>query len=517
MERDTVAVHSGVQGWPDRLGHRRWLAREADRILDFYQWACADPGGGFDWLDGVGHPMPDGRRELWINARMVYVYALAHITGRGGAAGMVDHGLAYLNGIGRDQEFGGWYAALGADGKPVSDEKLCYGHAFVLLAASTAFLAGWAPARELLDEASRLIDERFWDEDQGLCVDTYDRRWQRLEAYRGQNPNMHMTEAYLAAADATDDLTYLDRAARIARRLIGEQAASHDWRLPEHYDTSWQPVLDYNAESPDDQFRPFGSTVGHWFEWARLITQLHATQVGEPWMPEAAANLFRRGIADGWDAERGGLIFSVDFSGKPLNRDRYHWVMAEAIGAAALLWRATGDSEYERWYQRFWSFTDRYLIDRTHGGWRHQLDRENRLTDTVWPGKPDAYHAYQATLFAGLDPRHGLAASLLADNPMAPGHAAVRARASELSERRRVSPRPPATRAGGPGRPGRPGACFGKNGIYFRVNSGSPGPGRWKTPRRVLQDSRGQSWRDRDPCLPCRLRARRPDRGGVRL
>jgi sulfoquinovose isomerase len=109
------------------------------------------------------------------------------------------------------------------------------------------------------------------------------------------------------------------------------------------------------------------------------------------------------------------LIFSVDFSGRPVNLDRYHWVTAEASGAAALLWRITGESVYERWYQRFWSFTDRYLIDRVYGGWHHQLDGNNRPVDSVWKGKPDAYHAYQATLFAGLDPRHGLAASLLAE------------------------------------------------------------------------------------------------------
>ena len=397
----------------DRPGHRRWLARESDRILDFYQWACVDPGGGFDWLDSVGRPMPGGQRDLWINARMVHVYALAHIIGRAGADGMVDHGLAFLNGIGRDEEFGGWYATVGADGKPVDDHKQAYGHAFVLLAASSASMAGWEPARALLEEAKHVIDERFWDDAQGMCVDAYDRRWQHREDYRGQNPNMHLTEAYLAAADATGDKTYLTRAARIARRLIHQQAAGHDWRLPEHYDTDWRPVLDYNKDKPDDPFRPFGSTVGHSFEWARLVTMLHATEASEPWMLDAAANLFRRGIEDGWDAERGGLLYTVDFNGRPVDRDRFHWVMAEAIGAAVFLWRVTADPEYERWYQRFWSFTDRYLIDREHGGWRHQLDSDNRPADTVWKGKPDAYHAYQATLFPELDPRRGLVGSLL--------------------------------------------------------------------------------------------------------
>jgi sulfoquinovose isomerase len=88
--------------------------------------------------------------------------------------------------------------------------------------------------------------------------------------------------------------------------------------------------------------------------------------------------------------------------------------LGEASGGAPL-WRVTGESEYEHWYQPLRSFTGRFLIDRGYGGWYHQLDSNNWPIDTIWKSKPDAYHVYQATLFAGLDPRHGLAVSLLAD------------------------------------------------------------------------------------------------------
>ena len=33
-----------------------------------------------------------------------------------------------------------------------------------------------------------------------------------------------------------------------------------------------------------------------------------------------------------------------------------------------------------------------------NGSWYHQLDRNNNLLGTVWPGKSDLYHALQATL-----------------------------------------------------------------------------------------------------------------------
>jgi sulfoquinovose isomerase len=399
-------------GWLDRPGHRLWLGGEGNRLLGFYQWAALEPAGGFRWLAADGVPLPGANRELWLNARMVHVFGLAHLLGRPGAAQMVEHGLDYLHGPARDPEHGGWFWSIDDADRPVDDSKQAYGHAFVLLAASTAVLAGWHSARPLLDEVAALISEKFWDEDAGLCRDTYDRGWEQLAPYRGQNANMHMTEAYLAAAAATSNPELLARAARIAHRLIRGFAAGNNWRLPEHYDADWRPVLDYNRADPDNLFRPFGSMVGHWFEWARLLVQLHATDAGEDWMLDAASKLFLRGLEDGWDTAGTGLIFSVDFTGNPINDHRYHWVVAEAIGAAALLWRVTGEPLYDSWYQRFWGFADRFLLDRRDGSWHHELDGENQPTELVWRGKPDVYHAYQATLFASLDPRSGLAADL---------------------------------------------------------------------------------------------------------
>ena len=37
-------------------------------------------------------------------------------------------------------------------------------------------------------------------------------------------------------------------------------------------------------------------------------------------------------------------------------------------------------------------------MDHEHGSWYHQLDRNNQVLNTVWPGKSDLYHATQATL-----------------------------------------------------------------------------------------------------------------------
>src|SRR5699024_8061812 len=84
----------------------------------------------------------------------------------------------------------------------------------------------------------------------------------------------------------------------------------------------------------------------------------------------------------------------------PVVRERMHWVMAEATMAAWALGRhlgTDGSIDYAAHYHRWWEVTDRRHVDREDGNWHHELDRDNRPAGTVWSGKPDVYHAYQAT------------------------------------------------------------------------------------------------------------------------
>ena len=52
------------------------------------------------------------------------------------------------------------------------------------------------------------------------------------------------------------------------------------------------------------------------------------------------------------------------------------------------------------------------FIDERLGSWRHELDASNRLSGVVWTGKPDTYHALQATLVPRLPLTPGIATAL---------------------------------------------------------------------------------------------------------
>ena len=79
-----------------------------------------------------------------------------------------------------------------------------------------------------------------------------------------------------------------------------------------------------------------------------------------------------------------------------------HWVVAEAIGAAAALHAATGDTSYDDWGETWWRHVADCFRDPERGSWWHELSPANRPSSMTWEGKPDIYHAFQATLFPRL-------------------------------------------------------------------------------------------------------------------
>jgi sulfoquinovose isomerase len=395
------------------------LGEECQRLLDFGRH-FPHPLGGAAWLDTRGQPDLSRPVYTWITARMLHVYVLGLLLGRSDDADLAHQALAGLTGRLRDELNGGWLTSLD-DAGDSPDEKACYTHAFVVLAASSAAVAGLSGAGSLLTDALEVWELRFFDDIAGMFVDSWNRDFTRLDGYRGINANMHGVEALMAAADVTGDQALRDRALAIARRVALEFAEPQAWRIPEHFDSGWRPQLEHNRDRPDDQFQPYGATVGHGLEWSRLLLHLEASLPDPPdWLLPAAQGLFDRAVADGWAVDGAdGFVYTTDWDGAPVVRDRMHWVVAEAIGAAAALRIRTGDDRYADLAATWWAYAERYLFDRTYGSWHHQLDASNKVIETVWPGKPDLYHAVQATLIPRLPLAPSMATALSGDQAIA--------------------------------------------------------------------------------------------------
>lgn len=393
------------------------LRTESTALLQFGKAAKVE--NGFGWLDDAGRPDASMGTRLWITGRMTHCFALGHLLGDVESFELATHGIrSLLDGPLRASDGSGWHSGIDGEGNPLSGPRVSYDHSFAILSASTALLAGIPSSQTLLEAALSSFDEMWWDESAGMVVDARDATTLEVDDYRGANANMHTVEALLAAWSATRDTELLVRAERICHRIV-EAFLAHDFRLPEHFDAHWRPILDYNLDRPADAFRPFGSTIGHWLEWSRLMIEVafacdSAGITHHELLHVIPAHMYRRALMEGWSVDgEPGFVYTVDFSGRPVVHERMYWVLCEAIGAAATLRAASDDSSYDADIEVFWRWAQDALIE-TPGAWREELDAHNRPASGTWSGKPDIYHALQATLIPDLPIAPSFAAAILA-------------------------------------------------------------------------------------------------------
>ena len=391
--------------WIDQPVHRLWLDQEGLRLLAFYR-ASRVPEGGFAALDTHGRLADEPIADTLITARHTHCYSLAAMAGVPGAASMAAHGIAALDGLLRDDEYGGWYQQ--APGLGRDDSKQCYIQIFVALAAATATRAGLPGAHNLLAAVLAVLDQHFWSAETQTYCESYDRAWITRADYRGANSNMHAVELCLELADVLADPTWYDRALAIAERIIHRHAAENDYLIVEHFYGDWREWRECNADAIDDGFYPFGATPGHGCEWARLLLNLEAglnaaEREAPNWLFYDAKALFDRAVSVGWQSDHApGMVYTVNWQGEPCATRRRHWVQAEALAAAAALATRTGEAAYEGWYRRIWDHVRDVHIDLANGGWHQELTAEGTPHPDEGHLKADLYHAYQATLLPPL-------------------------------------------------------------------------------------------------------------------
>jgi sulfoquinovose isomerase len=380
-----------------------YLRAEGEALIAFSKNAYLE-NRGFGYLGVDGHVDPSKPLETYIQCRMIQVFALAHLLGISETQDLVTLGVENLLNRFQDRVHGGFYNAITSDGTPIKGEKLAYDHAFVLLAATAARACGSPRAGELFNLIDTIIDKYFWDNEFDMVRNSWNNDFTILNRYRGINSNMHSLEAFAAAFVVTGDTKFRDRAFQICNRAVNDFAKNNNWMLPEHFDSKWENDREFNFDNPADPFRPYGVTIGHLFEWSRLTLQLIPLMAGTDadlsWIKPAAINLYETAKRIGWSPDgEPGFVYTVDWEAKPIVRSRMFWVSAEAAMAAFALFSFTGNEKYLVDHEAWWSYIDKYVKDKSQGSWFHELDSKQRVNSQTWSGKPDTYHALNASLF----------------------------------------------------------------------------------------------------------------------
>jgi len=374
-----------------------FLNQHVQDTLNFYEPQTYDPQGGFfHYYKDDGHVYERSHRHLVSATRFVFNWAQAfRHTQRPVYLEWTRHALAHLQRFKLSKGPLNGLCAWTLLDQCIEDATVfAYGQAFVLLAKAHAHRVGCASQQDVTDAFDRM-NAAFWMSENSAYADEITPDGVLID-YRGQNANMHMCEACLAAHEFTGDARYLERALQLIERFAFDLADQAHGMVWEHYRRDWSIDWDYNKDNPGNIFKPWGFQTGHQTEWAKLLLTANEFCPDDRWV-RRARELHDAAYRHGWDTQHGGLIYGFAPDHRPCDTDKYFWVQAESFASSWRLWRVTQDPNYLEQYRATWQWSWAHLVDHQHGAWFRIVDaRGGKLEDTKSPAGKTDYHTMGA-------------------------------------------------------------------------------------------------------------------------
>jgi mannobiose 2-epimerase len=351
--------------------YREETRSELYNILRYWQNRTVDEkqGGFYGALDNDNVVKAGAPKGGVLNARILWTFSAAHVFDRQQPwLQLANRAYKYLRQYFRDEQYGGIYWSVNANGEPLDRRKQVYAQAFAIYALSEYYHA--TREKAALDwaiEIYRLLERHSFDPQRKGYYDAFTAQWERnadtLLSDRGEraaktmNTHLHVLEAYTGLYRVWPDpqlRTQLYSLIRVFTDHIVDSATHH---LVLFFDERWR--------QPSATF-----SYGHDIEAAWLLPEaaapLHDSELSHQvrTMSLALAAAAAQGLEPG-----GGLRNEYEPASGHVDADKHWWVQAEAMVGFLNAYQFSGDRQYLQRSLQTWSFIQQHIIDKQKGEW----------------------------------------------------------------------------------------------------------------------------------------------------
>lgn len=358
-----------IRDWIFNAALPLWADRGVDRTN----------GGYVEQLTPDGLDAGIAFKRTRVTARQIYAFSHGYMLGFAPGQELAAHGVDFLTSKTWNGPEHGFARKLTREGGPLDPTPDLYDHAFVLFAFAWRYKAtGNVAARDWMHRTLDYIETH-------MRVAGGQGFWHELPAkgWRQQNPHMHLTEACLAAFEATGEARF----SGLAKELVGLFSTRFfdpvSRTLGEYFteDLARAPGEDGHLAEP-----------GHQFEWTWILNSCRKL-LGLQVAPEIRA-LAAFAEENGVDQATGVTFNLVGDDGTPIDRGSRTWPNCERIKAAIALHELDGVDPAPVIASSGRVLFTRYLA-RSRGLWTDQIDANGKAIAGNVPAST-LYHVFLA-------------------------------------------------------------------------------------------------------------------------
>ena len=390
-------------------------------LMPFWFDRCKDEqnGGFITHFDKYGNDTGVNEKSMLGQARCVYSFASAHRAGFNDTRCLefAKHGVDFLIDKMWDNEHEGFYWLTDREGNVLIDEKIIYGHSFIIYSLSEYTLASGDPrGLHYAERCFDLLQKYAADTMYGGYYEMFHRDWtlKGPGAAGGDRKtldvHMHLMEAFTTLYECSGKEVHkrklLEAIAILTHRIIhpkyltGIPQFTLDWKVAPQikFDIvwGWDRFSDdgFKASAEDN------TSYGHNVEFAWLL--MHAMEIANIPFEEHRKTIqqqYDHALTDGIDWEFGGVYVEGSHAGGVTDREKEFWQNAEMLIALLQAYIVFGSDKYLTAYENVHRFVYDKMINHDVGEWLPLLTRKG---DPIWEHMSHNwkinYHSIRAVL-----------------------------------------------------------------------------------------------------------------------
>jgi N-acylglucosamine 2-epimerase len=348
--------------------------------IPFWERHCQDKefGGFFTFLDRDGS-VYDTDKYMWLQWRTVYMFAELYLSdfSQPRWLNIAKDGFEFLLRHGKSPD-GSYYFALNRQGEPAVAPYNIYSDCFAVMGSAALYRA--AKEEKYYDEAVSAMGSylRRLDNPKG--------RWEKSLPGRKKMLSlghyMMLANMGLIMKECLGTDKY-DADVLSAAELVLDKFYHPEYKILFENIT---PSHEFDLSSCDGRH----INPGHGLEALWFIMRIGQIYGREDILQKAASKIINA-LEFGWDKEFGGIYYFMDALGKPhveLQWDmKLWWVHCEAIIAALMAYKITGEEKFAEWFKRLHDWTWARYPDPQHGEWFAYLNRRGEPASLMKGGK----------------------------------------------------------------------------------------------------------------------------------
>ena len=341
-------------------------------ILPYWMGRMVDveQGGFYGQIDGADRIIGGAGKGGILNARILWTFSSAYRVQPDSAyLHMAERAYGYALKYFFDEEMGGTYWLVNADGSPADTKKQIYSQAFFIYALTEYHMAsGNEEALAKAKELFHLIEQHSRDTQVGGYFEAYSRDWQLLDDLRlsekdenekkTMNTHLHILEAYTNLYRVWKDPRLKEALEALILIFADHIIDTRTGHMNLFFDEQW------TRKGTIDSY-------GHDIEASWLLYEA-AQVLGDPALllrvESLSMQLVQTTVREGLQSD-GSIWYETDTRRGHTDTDRHWWPQAEAAVGFMYAWKLSGDAAYLDKSAATWQYISAHLIDRAHGEW----------------------------------------------------------------------------------------------------------------------------------------------------